>query len=83
MHRSHNASSNSAGNEKRSHVEWARFWFAQLARHHRVHDPAKWSFTEQDVIAFLRAKRPRRNNLNNRPIMLDQLPDGILTADER
>ena len=56
MHRSHDASSNNARNEKRSYTEWARHWFAQLARHHHVHDPAKWSFTEQDVIAFLRAK---------------------------
>lgn len=44
------------GNEKRSQVDWARFWFGQLANHHRVHDPAKWEFTEEDVIAFLRSK---------------------------
>ncbi|MGB6042214.1 MAG: hypothetical protein WBF93_03560, partial [Pirellulales bacterium] len=53
---SNSASSNNAGNEKKSYVDWGRHWFAQLARHHRVHDPAKWSFSEQDVIAFLRAK---------------------------
>ena len=53
---SSNASSNNTGNEKKSNVDWGRHWFAQLARYHRVHDPAKWSFTEEDVIAFLRAK---------------------------
>ena len=56
MHPAEETSTNSQGNEKRSYVDWARYWFAQLARHHRVRDPAQWSFTEERVIAFLRAR---------------------------
>ena len=56
MHPAEETSTNSQGNEKRSYVDWARYWFAQLARHHRVHDPAKWCFTEEHVITFLRAR---------------------------
>lgn len=42
--------------KKNSPTDWARFWFSKLARFHRVHDPAKWIFAEQDVIGFLRSK---------------------------
>ena len=42
--------------DKKSPVDWARYWFTQLARYHRVNDPQRWKFTEQDVIAFLRSK---------------------------
>ena len=38
-------------NQLKSKEDWARFWFSKLAKHHRVHDPAKWSFTAEDVIA--------------------------------
>ena len=41
---------------KKTPVEWARFWFSKLAQFHKVHDPAKWRFSEEDVIAFLRFK---------------------------
>ena len=51
-----NALPNNAPKERKSATDWARFWFAQLARFHRVHDPAQWSFTELHVVAFLRAK---------------------------
>ena len=51
-----NTSPNNSSSVKRSYVDWARYWFAQLAKYHRVHDPAKWSFTEDDVVAFLRSK---------------------------
>ena len=41
---------------KKTPAEWARFWFRKLAQFHKVHDPAQWRFTEEDVIAFLRFK---------------------------
>ena len=44
------------GTSKKTPLEWARFWFAQLAKFHRVHDPAQWVFSEDHVVAFLRAK---------------------------
>ena len=42
--------------QRRTPVDWARFWFAQLARFHKVHDRHTWIFTEKDVIDFLRSK---------------------------
>ncbi len=48
-----NASGDTA---KKSPVDWARFWFSSLAKFHRVHDPATWTFSEDHAIAFLRFK---------------------------
>lgn len=36
--------------------QWAEIWFAKLAQFHRVTDPTRWQFDEQQVIAFLRSK---------------------------
>ena len=47
---------NAGSSVKKEPLDWARFWFSQLAEFHSVHDPAKWIFTREDVIAFLRAK---------------------------
>lgn len=37
-------------------ADWAKIWFDQLARFHRVYQPEHWQFTEQDVIEFLRSR---------------------------
>ena len=42
--------------DKKSPDDWARFWFAQLARFHQVNDSATWTFSEEQVIDFLRSK---------------------------
>ncbi len=45
-----------AGTAKRpSREDWAEIWFAKLAKFHRIDQPQQWSFTQQDVIDFLRA----------------------------
>ena len=41
--------------QRKTPADWARFWFSQLARFHKVHDHHKWVFTERDVVDFLRA----------------------------
>ena len=43
--------------KKKTPAEWARFWFDRLAKFHKVHDPAKWQFSEAEVIKFLQAKK--------------------------
>ena len=45
------AASKSSGKE-----DWARIWFDQLARFHRVYQPESWQFTQQHVIEFLRSR---------------------------
>ncbi len=35
--------------------KWAKIWFASLARFHHIDDPGNWTFTQQNVIAFLRS----------------------------
>ena len=44
------------GKAAKGPVDWARIWFSRLAHFHGVHDPAKWVFSEAEVVAFLRAK---------------------------
>ena len=56
MNQSRAASQVDNARQKKSPADWARFWFAQLAKFHKVHDAQKWKFTQADVIAFLRAK---------------------------
>jgi len=41
---------------KKTPIDWARFWFAKLAKFHQVHDPSAWTFTEDHVVSFLRSK---------------------------
>lgn len=38
-------------------LKWPRIWFRSLAEFHQIGDPDSWSFTDQDVIGFLRACR--------------------------
>ncbi len=40
-------------------LKWPRIWFRSLASFHAIGDPDSWSFTDQDVIGFLRACRDR------------------------
>ena len=45
---------------------WARIWFAKLARFHRINQPEHWQFTEQHVIEVsggVRCARPPANRL--------------------
>ena len=51
------ASKNNVSSTRKSPSDWARHWFTQLARFHKVHDPARWRFSDDDVIQFLCAKK--------------------------
>ena len=56
------------GRDQGNREKWARIWFASLARFHNIEDPGNWSFSDQDVIAFLRSclaeGMPTRKRLN-------------------
>ena len=39
--------SRTADRSQRKPLDWARFWFAELDRFHKVHDSHKWVFTER------------------------------------
>jgi hypothetical protein len=43
--------------DSQDELKWPRIWFRSLADFHQIADPKAWSFTEQDVIGFLRACR--------------------------
>ena len=44
------------GNQKKSPEDWARIWFAKLAKFHNIKNDDQWQFTPEQVIAFLRAR---------------------------
>lgn len=48
--------SGDAQSSPKSPEDWARIWFANLARFHRVDDRTNWLFTREHVIAFLKSK---------------------------
>lgn len=55
-----------AGSTNSGKEDWARIWFDQLARFHRVYQPESWQFTEQHVIEVsggVRCARPPANRL--------------------
>lgn len=49
-------SGGSNGDQKKSSEDWARIWFAKLARFHNIKNREQWEFTAEEVIAFLRAR---------------------------
>ena len=46
----------SESSKRKSPEDWAKIWFAKLAKFHGIKNKECWEFTAEQVIAFLRSK---------------------------
>lgn len=66
-------------------IDWGQVWFGKLVRFHRVSEPRKWTFSREEVIAFLRNQKSKGAPAWKRLKVIEALMDfqrSVMKADQ-